>query len=64
MTTVSDQVEGTTRMNVAEAAVFFRKSDRTILRWIAEGRIVARKDPGGHEWWVFVEMNMTRHDNS
>lgn len=31
------------------------KSARTVRRWIAEGKIKARKDRGGRDWLILVE---------
>lgn len=31
------------------------KSDVTIRRWIAEGKLLAHKDPGGRDWLIVGE---------
>jgi len=31
------------------------KQPKTVRLWIAEGKVAAEKDPGGHCWLVFVK---------
>jgi len=45
------------KMTVKQAAEYFGKHEDTIRRWIAEGKLVAEKDPGGRDWFIFREQN-------
>ena len=41
------------KMTVVEAATHYGKHQVTIRRWIAEGKLIAKKDPGGRDWFIF-----------
>lgn len=41
------------KMTVKQAVEHYGKHEITIRRWIAEGKLIARKDPGGRDWFIF-----------
>ena len=46
-------------MTVKHYAEIVGKSIRTVYRWIAEGKIKARKDRGGRGWLILVDGSAT-----
>ena len=43
----------TTRLTIQEAVKFYGKAEKTIRRWIKEGKVTAAKEEG--KWYVYPD---------
>ncbi len=44
-------------LTVKSTAAIYMKSMQTIRRWITEGKLSAKKDPGGRNWIIVEKEN-------
>ncbi len=45
------------RRTVEECATYYGKDEQMIRRWCRDGKLIARKQVGGRDWWIYGEVD-------